>query len=178
MWAIPKNWLIFFSLHLFRARNLLLVHVCVCVVPFFGREISACKWECPSPSSVTRPIHNRYLSCWVLFMNFVLCFVLRLGAMFFRFFPRKKTQRNIRVRTGKEFGGRKKCRDEKKCFTLQCNAYFGAERSCAWPPSVSANVIHILWRLLKCKSSTVIIMHVVWGDFGVHTVCVCRQGLD
>lgn len=40
-------------------------------------------------------------------MNFVLCFVLRLGAMFFRFFPRKKTQRNIRVRTGKEFGGRK-----------------------------------------------------------------------
>lgn len=88
-----------------------------------------------------------WISCFVLFYDWTLvCFSpFSLSICLSDFFP-------IKIPT-----------------FFRCNAYF--ECSCIWPPSVSANVIHILSRLLKCKSSTVIIMHIKCSavSVGMHT---------
>lgn len=104
--------------------------------------------HCPSPWSVTCPVHNRYLSCWgSFFLNtheFYVLFcdwnVFRDSGLFvcaFFLVSQEKTSANSNVMPTSK---------------LKC--------SYTWPPSVGANVIHILSRLLKCKSSTVIIMHI------------------
>lgn len=62
--------------------------------------MSAYKCECPSPSSVTRPIHNRYLSCWGRFfpsrMKFVFCSMTENDVFlsFLKFSKHKKDSNN------------------------------------------------------------------------------------